>query len=210
MVVGTVVSTLISLLSARFWALTAVPAITVPVGSPTAVMLEMVLNKPTLVAAPAFAPATVSVTAAPVASVPTTVKLIAVSLPPEVIVTFWATALLIVPSIPAETLPAGVPSAVMLEMVRKEFMVVTALLFPPVTVSENAEPNSFVPATMKVIPASLPAEVIVTFSATALVTVPVPVITRAASFITAAAVEIKAASTEDSAPLITRAPLSAT
>ena len=91
--VGTVVSITISLLSARFCALTAVPADTLPAGSPTAAILVIVLNRPMLVAVPALAPVTVSVTAVPVASVPTTVNSIAESFPADKIVTFCATAL---------------------------------------------------------------------------------------------------------------------
>ena len=69
--------------------LTATPAVTDPAGVPTAVMLVTVLKSPELVAVwPALAPATISFLAEPSALVPITLKLIAESFPPDVIVTF--------------------------------------------------------------------------------------------------------------------------
>ena len=57
---------------------------------PTAVTLATVRNDPVLVAVPAFAPVSVSVNAAPAASVPTIVKLFAESSPADKIVIFCA------------------------------------------------------------------------------------------------------------------------
>ena len=174
-------------------------------------MLLTVRNDPALVAVPAFTPVTVSVRAAPAASVPTIVNVIAGE--------------------PAVTLPAVEADAVMLATVKNKPELVATAAFAPVTISVKATPAALVPTTVKVIPESSPAEVIVTFSAAVCVTDPpeaiTPPITKAVLPVTDAATEIQSASAASSpaevivtcrapvlvptsAPPRTRAPLFAT
>jgi hypothetical protein len=146
------------------------------------VILATVKKALELVTVPALVPVTVSVKAKPAASVPTIVNVIAGE--------------------PAVTLPAVEAEAVMLVTVRNEPELVATEAFAPVTTSDKAAPAASVPTTVKVIPESSPAEVIVTFSAAVCVTDPpeaiAPVITKAVLPVTDAATEIQSASAESS------------
>ena len=101
-------------------------------------------------------------------------------------------------SVPTDTLPAGLPTAVTLVTVKNDPVLVAVPAFAPVTVSDNAAPAALVPTTVNSIPESLPSDKIVIFCAKELVTDPpdakTPPITKAALFATAAATEIPSAS----------------
>ena len=102
-------------------------------------------------------------------------------------------------AVPAETSPAGVPTAFISVMVRNCAVVIAVPAFAPVIISILAEPAPSVPVTLKVIPESFPAEATVTFMAMALVTedppaAKAPPIRRFALAVTVAAADIPSAS----------------
>ena len=66
-------------------------------------------------------------------------------------------------SVPTDTFPAGLPSAVTLATVLNDPVLVAVPAFAPVTSSVKAAPVASVPTTVNLIPESLPAEAIVTF-----------------------------------------------
>ena len=108
--------------------------------------------------------------------------------------------------IPAVTLPAGSPTAVMLVIVLKKPLLVSVPALAPVTDSDKASPLTSVPTTVKEMPLSSPADKIVTCLPEALVTVPpeckAPPITKAASSPTAATVDIPFASRATSSLMV--------